>query len=166
MDGNLTMKKNKLSITHATAKIGGTCHGILSGHLRHSFPLCAHGLTFCVIPACVSFSNAWSIVRWHSGRWAYVFWKCSGLLRPVQLAVEWWGDPHPNTSLFPWLKTRCPHVWSVYAWKIDEKTTLPPSPCLLLSLPLASSGTVCLWGHALEDGGGIRAFEDVDVCEH
>jgi len=98
--------------------------------------LSAHGLksaaaelyrTFCVIPPSVSFSIAWSIVRWHSGRWACVFWRCNGLLRPVQLAVEWWGHPHPNASLFPCngleLKTRCPHVWSVYASKIDEKTT-------------------------------------------
>ena len=69
--GDLTMNKTKLSITHATAKIGGTCHGILSGHLRHSCQMSAHGLrsaaaelyrAFRVIPPWVSFPVARSIV--------------------------------------------------------------------------------------------------------
>ena len=69
--GDLTMKKNKLSITDATAKIGGAYHGILPSHLRHSCQLSAHGFrstaaelyrTFCVIPPRVSFPVALSIV--------------------------------------------------------------------------------------------------------
>ena len=76
------MKKNKLFIRHATAKIGGAYHGVLSTHVGHSFQLSAHGFrlaaaefyrTFCVIPPCVSFPVAWSIVRWHSGRWECIF---------------------------------------------------------------------------------------------
>ena len=122
-----------MPLRRSEAHIMESCR-VTSSHLRHSFQLSAHGLksaaaelyrAFCVIPPGVSFPIAWSIVRWHSGRWACVFWWCSGLLRPVQLAVEWWGGPHPNTSLFPCngleLKGRRHHVWSVFAW--NDKTT-------------------------------------------
>ena len=132
------MKKNKLSITHATAKIGGTCHGILSGHLHHSSQLRAHGLrsaaaelyrTFCVIPPCVSFFPvARSIVsevafgsvvmgllkmQWPPSTSA----TCHGVVGRPSSCHDVSSRGHPIPRCFHGFepKGRCHHVCSVFA---------------------------------------------------
>ena len=140
---------------------------------------------------CVFFDLFWfecSMVlrlRWHVDWWRCCFDGRNCILPPVQLAVRWvWSmgrqsschDMYLGTShtLLHWFKLMLSPVLVEWLGSNDEKCRWNPkmtSPLIHVFCAASPSHhwvvvslcSFCTWGHAREDGGGIRAFGNVDA---
>ena len=150
--GNLTMKKNKLSIRRATAKIGGAYQqswshsesviSVISSLRANGLRSAAAELyrTFCVIPPCVSFPifSHWLVdseVAFGSvGMWLLKMqWPpstsatCHGVVgRPSSCydvsSQDIWYYVDVSRFRSLELKPRCHHVRTVFAWMVTART--------------------------------------------